>query len=115
MGCKYNECYAGEENQKQLVFAKDYNYIGGFSQGATDEAIMQHIYRDGPVVVSMSVEAVGHQFFVTTGKNVLGNTVAKLEKEPRPDNKAIRRWAALSHAVIAVSYLSSSWISEYSM
>lgn len=105
-GCKYDACYTGEIAKKQLIFASDYNYIGGFSQGATDEQIMQHIYRDGPVVVSMSVEAVGHQFFITEGKSVLGTDghAVKLLKEPRPDNKKIRRWAALSHAVIAVGW-----------
>lgn len=102
--CQWNSCYTSENAKKNLVFASDYNYIGGFSQGGSEEWIKRHLHDHGPVVVSMNTGVIGNQFFWHTGETVLISEVEHLKIEPRPDNPNIRHWAALTHAVIAVGY-----------
>jgi cathepsin C len=41
-----------------VYFASDYGYVGGFSQGASEEAIMREIYEHGPVAIELAVSAI---------------------------------------------------------
>lgn len=93
--CRRKQCY--DDHQKYLVFAREYNYIGGFAQGSREELIKQHLYRDGPVVLALHVGSIGHEFFapaVVNGNDVIDRKLiaGKLKSEPKPDNKEMRRW-----------------------
>jgi cathepsin C len=41
-----------------VYYAADYGYVGGFSQGASEEAIMREIYEHGPVAIELAVSAI---------------------------------------------------------
>jgi cathepsin C len=46
------ECFRSEES---VVFAKDYNYVGGFYGVCGEARLMQSLYEHGPVVVAIEV------------------------------------------------------------
>lgn len=89
-----------------LFFAKDYGYVGGFSQAANEELIMREIHERGPVVVGFSVRAAP-EFATGKPKNanrtvtrfVPSNTV----QEPAP-NGQIQPWVYATHAVVCVGW-----------
>eukprot|EP00392_Amoebophrya_sp_AT5.2_P000706 g707.t1 len=60
--------------QTLLVYADYYGYVGGHAQGATDELIMQHIFLDGPVVMSLNADGIRH-FSLLSAKEARENVL----------------------------------------
>lgn len=52
------ECQAPGHTPQPAYWAADYGYVGGFSQGASEEAIMQEMYQHGPLSIELSVGAI---------------------------------------------------------
>eukprot|EP00397_Hematodinium_sp_SG-2012_P029862 GEMP01031583.1.p1 GENE.GEMP01031583.1~~GEMP01031583.1.p1 ORF type:complete len:281 (+),score=70.33 GEMP01031583.1:803-1645(+) len=96
--CK-KECYAAKD---ELFFAKDYGYVGGYSQASTAESMMREIYRHGPIVVGIAVDAVPE---FHNGKN--GKYIDKfLNKDivEEPGHKFIPPWMWTTHAIVCVGW-----------
>jgi len=51
-------CRVPDPEAQPVYFAADYGYVGGFSQGASEEAIMQELYENGPLSIELSVKAI---------------------------------------------------------
>lgn len=89
-----------------LIFAKDYGYVGGFSQAANEALIMREIYKNGPVVVGFSV-AAAPEFRSgrpkSTNRTITRFVPSATKLEPAP-NGQIQPWYYASHAVICVGW-----------
>lgn len=51
-------CRVPDPAAQPVYFAADYGYVGGFSQGASEEAMMQELYKHGPLCLELSVKAI---------------------------------------------------------
>lgn len=93
------KCY---EKDEELFYAKDYGYVGGFSQGSTEETIMRQIYTDGPVVVGIAVNAIPDFF---NGKN--GKLIKNFRNEDvaeEPGHEFIPPWLWTTHAIVCIGW-----------
>lgn len=66
------ECGITPDRHAQPVwFAKDYGYVGGFAQGATEELIKEEIYRNGPVAMELTVTALPAFIYGNSGDPIV--------------------------------------------
>jgi len=84
-------------------FVKDYGYVGGFSQGSTEETMMREIYNNGPVVVGIAVNAIPELYNGKEGKLITDFTNELIPKEPGVDD-VIQPWLWTTHAIVAVGW-----------
>lgn len=89
--CK-NLCY--EEN---VYFAKNYGYVGDYYGGCNEEAMMEEIYNNGPIVVA--INATPELYYYKTGifHSDAVKKEGKLEKNVKP-------WEYTNHAVVAIGW-----------
>jgi len=100
-------CYG---NDTMVFHAKDYGQVGGFAYGASEEAIMQEIYENGPVIVSFATTATP-EFIYNNGRSWLNDTSVitsfKNERVPRErasQNPDIKSWRHTTHSILAVGW-----------
>ncbi|CAD7947485.1 unnamed protein product [Amoebophrya sp. A120] len=106
----YNQVQA---MHKLLVFAKYWGYVGGYAQGAEEDLIMRHIYKDGPVTMSLNPDGVKHfgylhkmeaQRRVLDASNPFLSRLAEMQ-EPLPSNeKIVQPWSQSTHSIICVGW-----------
>lgn len=66
------ECGINPDRHAQPVwFAKDYGYVGGFAQGATEELIKEEIYRNGPVAMELTVTSLPAFIYGNSGNPIV--------------------------------------------
>merc|ERR1719152_648725 len=51
-------CENPDPKVQPVYYAADYGYVGGFAQGASEEAMMQELYKHGPLCLELSVKAI---------------------------------------------------------
>jgi len=79
-----------------VYFASDYGYVGGFAQGASEEAIMWELYQNGPLSIELSVRAIP----VLTGGN--SGEIITLHNNERAldDDSADPQWLQNASAMV---------------
>lgn len=101
-------CY---RNNSDIFYAKDYGHTGGFSHGASEEAMMREIHENGPVIVSFSTTAVP-EFNKNSGLSYKEETEVmtafRNERTPKEtfseENEAIHEWRYTTHSILAVGW-----------
>lgn len=89
-------CY--EDN---VYKAKDYGYVGDFYGGCSEEKMMEHIYKNGPIVVA--INATPELYYYKTGI-----FHSEAHKKEGVVEKGVKPWEYTNHAVVAVG-----WGEEY--
>lgn len=51
-------CSDPGHSSQPVYFAESYGYVGGFAQGASEEAIMRELLDHGPLILELSVRAI---------------------------------------------------------
>lgn len=92
-------CYT----KNPLFYAKDYGYVGGYSQAADEQSIMREIYDHGPVILGFAVSAVPQFWFGNSDKTITRFRKSRVQAEPKPNEK-IQPWIYATHAVVAVGW-----------
>lgn len=92
-------CLRPDAGVQPVYFAADYGYVGGFSQGASEEAIMRDIYVYGPVVIELAVSAIPLLVGGSPGKVIATHNNARLAHDAIPGEVAKTRSEALPHHV----------------
>eukprot|EP00397_Hematodinium_sp_SG-2012_P051445 GEMP01060286.1.p1 GENE.GEMP01060286.1~~GEMP01060286.1.p1 ORF type:complete len:197 (+),score=41.51 GEMP01060286.1:193-783(+) len=97
-----------------MWFARDYGYVGGYAQGASDEMIMRELYERGPVCIELSVHAIPE---LVGGQ--LGNVISSFDNSAVLHDSAERGWNTTEHTAILKEWmwvdhalLSVGWGSE---
>jgi len=118
-------CLNPDPLAQPVYYASDYGYVGGFAQGATEEAIMRELYEHGPVSIELSVRAVPalangaagevittHQNAVVTHDDVPPTAVkarlhnVSIEHLLRAESQVVdfHNWLWVDHALLAVGW-----------
>lgn len=95
-------CYSRQN--PRIFYAKDYGYVGGFSQGSSEELIMQQLWQHGPLVLGIAVDAVPGFYWGGGGKTMKIYANEKIPREPAPKNKKIQPWLWTTHAIVAMGW-----------
>jgi len=100
-------CYGSDS---MLFYAKDYGQVGGFAYGASEEAIMQEIHANGPVIVSFATSATP-EFIYNNGRSFTNETSVmtgfkneRVPKEEASQNPDIKPWRHTTHSILAVGW-----------
>jgi len=100
-------CYSPKH---ELFYAKDYGQTGGFSHGASEEAIMQEIHQRGPVIISFSTTAAP-EFIYNNGRSYTNGTDVmtifkngKMPTEKFSTNSEILPWRYTTHSILCVGW-----------
>jgi len=91
-------------NATTRFFARDYGYVGGFSHGASEELLMQEVYENGPVAISVNTDAVTDFWSGNYGEPITKFRNEAMAKETFSDNPAVRTWYYTTHAVVLVGW-----------
>lgn len=110
-----------------VYFASDYGYVGGFAQGATEEAIMRELYDHGPIAIELAVKAIPMLFGGNSGEvitqysngNVVTDDVPQTAVSARMHNHSaatskflsasakpfeFKKWMWVDHALLSVGW-----------
>mmetsp|Transcript_44136 Transcript_44136/g.116669 ORF Transcript_44136/g.116669 Transcript_44136/m.116669 type:complete len:638 (-) Transcript_44136:59-1972(-) len=106
-----NSCDWGCYNPKHNIFyAKDYGQTGGFSNGASEAAIMREIHQRGPVIISFSTTAAP-EFIYNNGRSYKKGTDVmtifkndKIPTESFSSNPEILPWRYTTHSILCVGW-----------
>lgn len=63
-------CEMPDQQSQPVYYASDYGYVGGFAQGASEDAIMREIYENGPVAIELAVRAIPTLFGGNMGEPI---------------------------------------------
>lgn len=125
-------CYHPDAAKQPVFFAKDYGYVGGYAQGASEEQIMRDLYENGPLALELSVKAIpvlpGGNFgeVITLFNNdlALKDTLPPGAAEKRLENATInlndagtktakfKNWLWVDHALLGVGWGEESLAQE---
>jgi len=90
------EC--GTDNR---YFIQDYGYVGGYYGGCSEQAMMEEIQANGPIVVAFN--APGSLFYYNGGIFSCNNIVTESE-EQASGSSHVHKWEKTNHAVVAVGW-----------
>lgn len=96
-GCPAN-CLSPDPNKQPIYYAKDYGYVGGFAQAASEESIMREILENGPVSIELSVKAIPMLFSGNSGKTIAWFDNSQPHFDDVPAHAADHRFAHLTAA-----------------
>lgn len=82
-------CEMPDQGSQPVYYAADYGYVGGFAQGASEDAIMREIYENGPVAIELAVRAIPMLF----GGN-MGHPIADYNNDVVKDDEVLDHEAA---------------------
>jgi len=83
-------------------FVDDYGYVGGYYGGCSEQAMLEEIHTNGPIVVAFN--APGSLFYYNGGIfRCSGADVAESENQ-LPGSKDVHKWEKTNHAVVAVGW-----------
>mmetsp|Transcript_48995 Transcript_48995/g.106687 ORF Transcript_48995/g.106687 Transcript_48995/m.106687 type:complete len:520 (+) Transcript_48995:132-1691(+) len=96
------------KQEKELYYAKDYGYVGGFALGSTEEDMMREIQANGPITVSIATKVIedlysgndGYPMVHFTGKVASEKSVA----EPIHNGTEIKAWQYTTHSILATGW-----------
>jgi cathepsin C len=120
------ECGINPDRHAQPVwFAKDYGYVGGFAQGATEELIKEEIYRNGPIAMELTVTSLPAFIYGNSGNPIVtfdedavlrdsvafGNPTNRGVPQPSgvnavgaPEIAKFNGWQWMDHVIIGVGW-----------
>merc|ERR1719299_346236 len=88
--CPQN-CRVPDPKSQPVYFAADYGYVGGFAQGASEEAIMREIYEHGPVAIELAVRAIPMLFGGNMGEPITDHNNKVVKTDEVLDHEATAR------------------------
>jgi len=83
-------------------FLEDYGYIGGYYGGCSEQAMMEEIHQNGPIIVAFN--APGSLFYYMGGIFHCGATETTESENQAPDCHDVHKWEKTNHAVVAVGW-----------
>lgn len=99
-------CANPDPSLQPLYFASDYGYVGGFAQGATEEAILQEIYEHGPVCIELAVKAIPMLFGGNSGEVITHYDNNKVATDEVPQTAVSARMH--NHSATTSKFLGSN-------
>jgi len=104
-------CMTPNPTSQPVFFAKNYGYVGGFAQGASEEAIMQELYNYGPISIELSVRAIPMLMNGNSGEVITHHDNRRPPNDDVPDNAATSRLKNVStHAVDGQEVDFGNWL-----
>jgi len=89
-------CQNPDSSAQPVYYAADYGYIGGFAQGATEQAIMRDLYEHGPLSIELSVKAIPMLFSGNDGEVITTYNNRAPHRDDVPQHAVDERLAHLS-------------------
>lgn len=89
-------CLSPDPTRQPVYYAKDYGYVGGFAQGASEEEIMREILERGPISIELSVKAIPMLFSGNRGQTITTYDNNQPHQDDVPAHAADHRLAHLT-------------------
>nr|CEL75677.1 TPA: papain family cysteine protease domain-containing protein [Toxoplasma gondii VEG] len=94
------EIFCQPRSPSCFLYAKDYNYVGGFYEGCNEEKMMNEMYHHGPVVVA--IDAPDTLFMYQSG--LFDSQPSEHGKICDIPKKGFNGWEYTNHAVAVVGW-----------